>query len=333
MAVTHRNPTPLPITTAAIPPTIVTMTITERPVANSTVQGGALIGRERIRNRKRIEFAGTKEAEEAEHEEKLHDIVYGILHLIRQGMRTTKIRFLKIKFMRFRRSQGRKRSLSSKCKTRSLSKENESESDEDESGSGDEIESLSDEDKNAQEEIIEKEQQKRRCRSGTGSKNSKKKRYEKESENSYSDEGSGSIIAAEGKSQADEMRKAKVDAEALIYREMIEAQPALDNESVVGPMPLPRAEGRISYGGALDLQGKCILPRGTTRCMPFVLGKKTKYSAEGKRALAMFNYEEKAKSEHKVMADLQRLMQCHIGQDVDPTHDPFSGKTTDGADA
>ena len=37
------------------------------------------------------------------------------------------------------------------------------------------------------------------------------------------------------------------------------------------------------------------------------------YSAKDKRALAMFNYEKKAKREHKVMADLQRLVQRHIG--------------------
>lgn len=48
------------------------------------------------------------------------------------------------------------------------------------------------------------------------------------------------------------------------------------------------------------------------------------YSAEDKRALAMFNYEEKAKREHKVMSDLQRLVQRHIGAEVGPTHDPFS---------
>ena len=57
------------------------------------------------------------------------------------------------------------------------------------------------------------------------------------------------------------------------------------------------------------------------------------YSAEDKRALAMFNYEEKSKREHKVMADLQRLVQRHIGQDVGPTHDPFAAKPADAADA
>jgi hypothetical protein len=56
--------------------------------------------------------------------------------------------------------------------------------------------------------------------------------------------------------------------------------------------------------------------------------------AEDKRALAMFNYEEKSNREHKVMADLQRLVQHHIGQDVSPTHDPFGAKaSSDAADA
>ncbi|KAF3955079.1 hypothetical protein CMV_019658 [Castanea mollissima] len=58
------------------------------------------------------------------------------------------------------------------------------------------------------------------------------------------------------------------------------------------------------------------------------------YSAEDKRALAMFNYEEKAKREHKVMVDLQRLVQRHIGQDVDPNIDPVAAtKPADTADA
>ncbi|ONK77951.1 uncharacterized protein A4U43_C02F12640 [Asparagus officinalis] len=54
------------------------------------------------------------------------------------------------------------------------------------------------------------------------------------------------------------------------------------------------------------------------------------YSAEDKRALAMFNYEEKAKREHKVMADLERLVQRHIGQDLGPTHDPFGKDSAAG---
>ncbi|KAJ0243247.1 hypothetical protein HA466_0204540 [Hirschfeldia incana] len=57
------------------------------------------------------------------------------------------------------------------------------------------------------------------------------------------------------------------------------------------------------------------------------------YSAEDKRALAMFNYEEKAKREAKVMSDLSRLVQRHMGQDLGPpNHDPFGAGKTDGAD-
>ncbi|KAE8686146.1 hypothetical protein F3Y22_tig00111084pilonHSYRG00049 [Hibiscus syriacus] len=126
--------------------------------------------------------------------------------------------------------------------------------------------------------------------------------------------------------------------------EMLEAQKkhALDDEPMVGPAPLPRAEGHISYGGALRpgegdaiaqyvQQGKRIPRRGEVGLSAEEIQKFENLGAEDKRALAMFNYEEKAKREHKVMADLQRLVQRHIGQDVGPTHNPFAGK--DGADA
>ncbi|KAM7256904.1 hypothetical protein ACFE04_012645 [Oxalis oulophora] len=165
----------------------------------------------------------------------------------------------------------------------------------------------------------------------------------------------------------------EVDPEALILKEIIEAQkkPALDNEDVVGPMPLPKAEGHISYGGALRpgegdaiaqyvQQGKRIPRRGEVglsadeiqkfedlgyvmsgsrhqRMNAIRIRKENQvYSAEDKRALAMFNYEEKAKREHKVMADLMRLVQRHIGEEVGPSHDPFGGKAAaadGGADA
>uniref|UniRef100_A0A7N2L9Z3 NF-kappa-B-activating protein C-terminal domain-containing protein n=1 Tax=Quercus lobata TaxID=97700 RepID=A0A7N2L9Z3_QUELO len=131
-------------------------------------------------------------------------------------------------------------------------------------------------------------------------------------------------------------------------------KPALDTEPVVGPMPLPRAEGHISY----VQQGKRIPRRGEVglsadeiqkfeglgyvmsgsrhqRMNAIRIRKENQvYSAEDKRALAMFNYEEKAKREHKVMADLQRLVQRHIGQDVGPNRDPFGAtKPADTADA
>ncbi|KAK1306473.1 hypothetical protein QJS10_CPA10g00246 [Acorus calamus] len=164
-------------------------------------------------------------------------------------------------------------------------------------------------------------------------------------------------------------KMAEVNEEVIKFKELIESQkkPALDNEPVVGPMPLPRAEGHISYGGALRpgegdaiaqyvQQGKRIPRRGEVglsaeeiqkfESLGYVMSgsrhqrmnairirkENQVYSAEDKRALAMFNYEEKAKREHKVMADLQRLVQRHIGQDVGPTHDPFGTKTEAAAD-
>ncbi|KAJ8748400.1 hypothetical protein K2173_003037 [Erythroxylum novogranatense] len=204
------------------------------------------------------------------------------------------------------------------------------------------------------------------------SKRSQKSRRmsETESESSELDASSDSEIDEPNKSIVNDGRKAEIDAEILKFKEMIEAQkkPALDNEPVVGPMPLPRAEGQISYGGALRpgegdaiaqyvQQGKRIPRRGEVglsadeiqkfESLGYVMSgsrhqrmnairirkENQVYSAEDKRALAMFNYEEKAKREHKVMADLQRLVQRHIGQDIGPTHDPFAAKGSDGADA
>jgi NF-kappa-B-activating protein C-terminal domain len=157
-----------------------------------------------------------------------------------------------------------------------------------------------------------------------------------------------------------------VDPEALKFKELIEAQkkPVLENEPMVGPTPLPRPEGHVSYGGALRpgegdaiaqyvQQGKRIPRRGEVglsadeiqnfenlgyvmsgsrhqRMNAIRIRKENQvYSAEDKRALAMFNYEEKAKREHKVMADLQRLVQRHIGQDTGTEHDPFGIKSDD----
>nr|CAD1825924.1 unnamed protein product [Ananas comosus var. bracteatus] len=48
-------------------------------------------------------------------------------------------------------------------------------------------------------------------------------------------------------------KKPEIDPKALMFKELIEAKkkPVLENEPLVGPVPLPRAEGHISYGGAL----------------------------------------------------------------------------------
>ncbi|XP_073292238.1 uncharacterized protein [Primulina huaijiensis] len=156
-----------------------------------------------------------------------------------------------------------------------------------------------------------------------------------------------------------------VKSEVIKFKEMIESRkkPVSDDDDAdVGPMPLPRAEGHISYGGALRpgegdaiaqyvQQGKRIPRRGEVglsaeeiskfESLGYVMSgsrhqrmnairirkENQVYSAEDKRALAMFNYEEKAKREQKVMADLQRLVHRHIGQDSGSSHDPFSGRT------
>ncbi|GFZ13622.1 hypothetical protein Acr_23g0020070 [Actinidia rufa] len=164
------------------------------------------------------------------------------------------------------------------------------------------------------------------------------------------------------KFKAEDAMETDINSEVLSFKEMIESRkkPVLENEPVVGPMPLPRAEGHISYGGALRpgegdaiaqyvQQGKRIPRRGEVglsadeiqkfeglgyvmsgsrhqRMNAIRIRKENQvYSAEDKRALAMFNYEEKAKRETKVMADLQRLVQRHMGQDAGPSHDPFAG--------
>lgn len=180
-----------------------------------------------------------------------------------------------------------------------------------------------------------------------------------------SDDGEGNA-----KSKMEEVKNQEINVEAMKLKELFESQKkhALDDEPVVGPQPLPRAEGHISYGGALRpgegdaiaqyvQQGKRIPRRGEVglsaeeiqkfESLGYVMSgsrhqrmnairirkENQVYSAEDKRALAMFNYEEKAKRESKVMSDLQRLVQRHIGQDVGPTHDPFGAKVSDGTDA
>ncbi|KAL2323539.1 hypothetical protein Fmac_027918 [Flemingia macrophylla] len=239
----------------------------------------------------------------------------------------------------------------------------------------------SDSDSDSEDSDVSRRKRKKKRSSSSKSKSNRSRRHrrttkrnsETESENSHSEEengpgsGSGDAVA---KAAADEAMMAEINAEAIKLKELFESQkkPALDNEPAVGPMPLPRAEGHISYGGALRpgegdaiaqyvQQGKRIPRRGEVglsaeeiqkfESLGYVMSgsrhqrmnairirkENQVYSAEDKRALAMFNYEEKAKREHKVMADLQRLVQRHIGQDVGPTHDPFAAKVSDGADA
>ncbi|KAL3827955.1 hypothetical protein ACJIZ3_016757 [Penstemon smallii] len=263
-----------------------------------------------------------------------------------------------------RRKSGRKSSKRSKrgsrrkrsSKKKSLSSESESVG---ESGS---------EDSDISDRVKSK---KRKHGSSSRSKRNKKKR-EANSESSYSDE-SGPDPLVDVKDIIQKAEEVKVEdesnSEILKIKELIESRmkPSLDDEAVVGPMPLPKAEGHISYGGALRpgegdaiaqyvQQGKRIPRRGEVglsadeisrfenlgyvmsgsrhqRMNAIRIRKENQvYSAEDKRALAMFNYEEKAKREQKVMADLQRLVQRHIGEDTGPSHDPFGGTADEGAD-
>lgn len=207
----------------------------------------------------------------------------------------------------------------------------------------------------------------------SGSKRSKRKRDEELSSASDESRSSGAESEEDERSNAnnkvEEAKKNEISPEVLKFKEMFESQKkaaALINEPPVGPMPLPKAEGHISYGGALRpgegdaiaqyvQQGKRIPRRGEVglsaeeiskfESLGYVMSgsrhqrmnairirkENQVYSAEDKRALAMFNYEEKAKREAKVMSDLQRLVQRTIGQDVGPNHDPFGAK--EGGDA
>ncbi|KAM7466581.1 hypothetical protein LguiB_014143 [Lonicera macranthoides] len=205
--------------------------------------------------------------------------------------------------------------------------------------------------------------------SSSESKRIKKKR-DSVSKSPHQDEKSDSEGDAKIVPKRDDPENDELDSELLALKEVMESRkkPALDSEPVVGPMPLPRAEGHISYGGALRpgegdaiaqyvQQGKRIPRRGEVglsaeeiskfETLGYVMSgsrhqrmnairirkENQVYSAEDKRALAMFNYEEKAKREQKVMADLQRLVQRHIGEDTGPSHDPFGGRASEAADA
>ncbi|XP_047979607.1 NF-kappa-B-activating protein-like [Salvia hispanica] len=258
---------------------------------------------------------------------------------------------------RRRRKSGRRKS-SKRSHRRKRSSRKKAKTSESESESGDEDSDMS--------EDVKLKKRSRR----SSSKGSKKKK-DADIEISHSSEGAPDVEA-----DAEDLTEKKanevivdddVNEEILKFKEMIESrkkQNLEDEDEVVGPMPLPRAEGHISYGGALRpgegdaiaqyvQQGKRIPRRGEVglsadeiskfETLGYVMSgsrhqrmnairirkENQVYSAEDKRALAMFNYEEKAKREQKVMADLQRLVQRHIGQDTGPSHDPFGGKVAE----
>lgn len=169
---------------------------------------------------------------------------------------------------------------------------------------------------------------------------------------------SGSLGEDAGADEKDSLKKVEdvakpeIDREAVLLKETFELQKkaALEDDPMVGPMPLPRAEGHISYGGALRpgegdaiaqfvQQGKRIPRRGEVglsaeqiqryedlgyvmsgsrhqRMNAVRIRKENQvYSAEDKRALAEHNYDEMAKRESKVMLDLRKLVDRHGGKD------------------
>lgn len=302
-----------------------------------------------------------------------------------------------------RKSRKKKKKSRSKRRSRRSKRKNESESEEEESSDDDDDDS-SEEESEEEERRKRRIKSGRNHKRGSSSRkrSSKKKRYSSESESksnskSESESEDGEIddfdvskkqkgvlksnkkdldseilekSLESNEKKGDEAMMDEVNSEVLEFKELIEARKKsnFEDEAPVGPMPLPRAEGHISYGGALRpgegdaiaqyvQQGKRIPRRGEVglsadeiskfeglgyvmsgsrhqRMNAIRIRKENQvYSAEDKRALAMFNYEEKAKREQKVMADLQRLVQRHIGQDTETSHDPFGGKSTDGDDA
>ncbi|CAI9116224.1 OLC1v1017320C1 [Oldenlandia corymbosa var. corymbosa] len=92
---------------------------------------------------------------------------------------------------------------------------------------------------------------------------------------------------------------------------------------LIGPMPLPKApELPVERGRDRALRPEeitnferqgYVMSGDRHKLMTAVRTRKENqvYSAEDKRALAMFNFEEKAKWEQRVMASLRRLVQRH----------------------
>ncbi|KAI7991409.1 NKAP family protein [Camellia lanceoleosa] len=149
------------------------------------------------------------------------------------------------------RSRRKRKSRSSRRRSRKSESVGDSESDE-----------LSDDD--SEEDEAEEEDRRRRKKSRSRQSRPRKSRRRiskgkrsstRKSRDIDSDENenSDSEVDAKNISKVDDAMTIEDDSELLMFKEMIESRKksALENEPVVGPMPLPRAEGHISYGGAL----------------------------------------------------------------------------------
>eukprot|EP00854_Cymbomonas_tetramitiformis_P023700 gene23700-28725_t len=151
------------------------------------------------------------------------------------------------------------------------------------------------------------------------------------------------------------------DDEARRFKEFMDKQRAAngedEEEEFIGPAPAPTAGHATNYGGALRpgegeaiaqyvQAGKRIPRRGEvgltadeiqhfedlgyvmsgsrhSRMNAIRIRKENQvYSAEEKAALAMINYEEKALREQKVLTDLRRLVEKHLGEGSAPPTEP-----------
>jgi hypothetical protein len=169
----------------------------------------------------------------------------------------------------------------------------------------------------------------------------------------------GNAKSGDEMAESVEFKKNKMDA--LKHAQV--PTPEDNAAPLVGPLPLPqpRVDVQVNYGGALRpgegdamaqfvQQGKRIPRRGEvglsadeiqrfedagyvmsgsrhSRINVVRLRKENQvYSAEEKRALATFNYEQRAMRESKVREDLRRLVDRTLGNLAGTEHDPFADK-------
>lgn len=190
--------------------------------------------------------------------------------------------------------------------------------------------------RSSSEEPVRKKKKKEKKKKKKKSKRSKKKKKKKSSSSDSS--------SSESEPEQDAVVAQLEQAEVQDFQKHLDmTHPDADSEPEAGPMPLPRVDIK-SYGGALlpgegeaiasyVQEGKRIPRRGEVgmtsdqitayedmgyimsgsrhRRMETVRIRKESqvYSAEEKRALALFNYEEKAKRENQILADFKSLLE------------------------
>jgi len=174
-------------------------------------------------------------------------------------------------------------------------------------------------------------------------KSKKKSKKKKKKESSSEDDSSASESEPEIDEETQAMQTQMEEAEVAEYKKQMGQNKKDDDSEEEGPLPLPEVDVG-SYGGALLAgegeaiaqyvkEGKRIPRRGEIglssdqisdfedlgyimsgsrhRRMNAVRIRKENqvYSAEEKRALSLFNYEEKAKRENQILADFKDLLE------------------------